>query len=119
MSADDADEAISRLGGPSKIKKLEGRVSGLETKLEEATEKLAASIQLSTVRVGASVQASGVRQWGGDHSVTAFQGGFCRTLGLGDHWCVVEDDRGSVFCLVDSGSYMPTQLAPYMFDASS
>lgn len=95
---DDQDEAIGRLGGPSKIAKLEKDFAEAVVRLEQERLELKTKVeeQLQIARVTAGAQlglGNDYHNWYGGHP-----SGTCTVIAIGFDWCVVRNDKGEVFC---------------------
>ena len=115
MSEEGADEVIGRLGGPSKIAKLEKAFAEAVVRLEEERQELKTKIeeqlQIVRVSVGAQVHAND-SAWTGMHGSNVPPTGICVILALGSDWCVIRDDKGDVYCKIiyDISSELATNL---------
>lgn len=108
-SEDEQNEAMSRLGGKTRIGALEARLGALEADMRKASER-------AKVRPGALITPSVIHSvtWdvGVEHHVAEY-----RIEALGYDWCVLRQPQGLVPVLLFGMYQGPISeiLAPYVY----
>lgn len=91
MSEEDRDDAMGRLGGPSKLKKLEEKVGRLTRHFTQRTDQLRDAIAVAAVSVGREINPTSAQvMWHAENGVASQPTGLFRIVGLGYDWCVIK-----------------------------
>jgi hypothetical protein len=104
VNTDEREEALSRLGGPSKIEKLTEKLESLQSELhqlksehQETVDKLDAArkhIKANTLKAGAQVWLGGTPGlcWYSEIGNQEHPSGTVTIEGIGHDWCVIRQD---------------------------
>lgn len=118
MNDDNKDEALDRLGGPSKLAQLRAEVEELRKQLDRAKSEMSRAM----VRVGSRIvplNTCNLFNWVDTSGHISSPSMACSIEALGHDWCVVRDlDTGKpYFGLVEGRSYtdLVDLLAPHVY----
>ena len=95
MSAEEQDDAMGRLGGPSRITALEEKVANLMRRLDEKTSALETAVFGARAQVDSEFWADGCDDliWHDQSGVPETYLGTCTIVGIGTNWCVARRAR--------------------------
>jgi len=118
MSEEEQDDAMGRLGGPSKIAELQDRVTEMKVGLEESIRKLEEATARNRVHVGRRVYISGSGLcWYNEDGHMQSPPGQLRIEGLGYDWCIIRSDvADALYFAATPGRSIRSDLARGIYD---
>lgn len=114
----DRDEAMGRLGGPSKLRELEEKLADLELRLDQKDKELEESIERNRVHVGRRLwPASAPTTWHDEAGTMQYPTDQCVIEGIGSDWCVIRSPvTSAVYFAAVAGGDIRADIANAVMD---